>query len=282
MKRLLPILLMALLVGACGTATPSESPSTAPSESPVAEVTPSPDPSPVGPLTVDTRMESYGDTGFVDFTEDEELGGDDYSAWATKTLSTGVQVAATLHAVYDDAFGNYPDPAFRLFNTSWSLGASWKKIPQTFGEFCQSPPALFTALAEAPGWSTKLTFRPETPVEVPLFGRSARGFVYYATASDYRSGSWIPAPESDLLGAFYCVEASDLIADEDRLEEFRGRPLYLVYHVEVVASLSDFDKAARSAIVTEGLNIPASLANGAPIIVSVAEYPWVNGTEIEE
>ena len=42
MKRLLPIFLMALLVGACGSATPSESPSITPSESPVAEVTPSP------------------------------------------------------------------------------------------------------------------------------------------------------------------------------------------------------------------------------------------------
>lgn len=39
MKRLLPIFLMALVVGACGAATPSESPV---SESPVAEVTPTP------------------------------------------------------------------------------------------------------------------------------------------------------------------------------------------------------------------------------------------------
>ena len=46
MKRLLPIFLMALLVGACGAATPSESPSITPSESPVAEVTPTPTPTP--------------------------------------------------------------------------------------------------------------------------------------------------------------------------------------------------------------------------------------------
>ena len=280
MKRLLPIFLMALLVGACGSTTPAtESPAT---ESPVAEVTPSPDPSPVGPLTVDVRMESYGDTGFADFAEDEELEGDYFSTWATKTLSTGVQVVATLHAVYDvDAFGNYPYAAFGLFNPSWVID-TWKKIPQTLGEFCQNPPRTFIGNASAPGWSQQFVFRPETPAEVSLFGRSARGFVYYATASDYRSGSWIPAPESDLLGAFYCVEVSDLIADEDRLEEFRGRPLHLIYHVAVLASLSDFDETERSAIVTEGLGIPASLANGAPVIVSVAEYPWVNGEEIEE
>ena len=47
MKRLLPILLMALLVGACSAATPSESPA---SESPVAEVTPTPVPTPLAAM----------------------------------------------------------------------------------------------------------------------------------------------------------------------------------------------------------------------------------------
>jgi hypothetical protein len=49
MKRLLPIVLMALLVGACGGTTPAtESPAT---ESPVAEVTPSPVPTPASCAT---------------------------------------------------------------------------------------------------------------------------------------------------------------------------------------------------------------------------------------
>ena len=48
MKRLLPIFLMALLVGACGSATPSESPA---SESPVAEVTPTPVPTPLAAMS---------------------------------------------------------------------------------------------------------------------------------------------------------------------------------------------------------------------------------------
>ena len=48
MKRLLPIFLMALVVGACGAATPSESPA---SESPVAEVTPTPVPTPLAAMS---------------------------------------------------------------------------------------------------------------------------------------------------------------------------------------------------------------------------------------
>jgi hypothetical protein len=48
MKRLLPLLVMALLVGACGGATPAtETPAT---ESPVAEVTPTPVPTPLAAI----------------------------------------------------------------------------------------------------------------------------------------------------------------------------------------------------------------------------------------
>ena len=47
MKRLLPLLLIALVAGACGSSTPSESPSASPSTSPVAEVSPTPVPTPV-------------------------------------------------------------------------------------------------------------------------------------------------------------------------------------------------------------------------------------------
>ena len=46
MKRLLPLLLMALLVGACGSTPATESPSVSPSASPVAEVSPTPSPLP--------------------------------------------------------------------------------------------------------------------------------------------------------------------------------------------------------------------------------------------
>ena len=57
MKRLLPLLLMALLVGACGGSTPaSESPSISPSASPIAEVTPTPalpTPAPTAVLPLD-------------------------------------------------------------------------------------------------------------------------------------------------------------------------------------------------------------------------------------
>jgi hypothetical protein len=74
-----------------------------------------------------------------------------------------------------------------------------------------------------------------------------------------------------LFGAFYCVEASDLIADELRSEEYRGQELYLVYHVEALADARDFTASERAAIATEGFGIPTSIAEAAPLLVQVVE-----------
>ena len=53
MKRLLPLLLIALVAGACGSSTPSESPS--------AEVSPTP----VTATVVDPRLDRYGISDFT-------------------------------------------------------------------------------------------------------------------------------------------------------------------------------------------------------------------------
>lgn len=294
MKRLLPIFLMALLVGACGSATPvTESPATESpaTESPVAEVTPNPNPcgragevcptekpipTPITYTTVDDRWSSYGETGFVVPDEDSESEVSlTLPSAGIKQLSSGVSVAASIIVGYDDKLGvgNYTDPAFNMFAAAGPFMGQWKGLPDTLGEFCANP-GTFTGWGETggDGVAAKWTFK-TTPInETMLFGRPAKGFSYLAPYSNFQGVVSDDGTIFDhLFGAFYCVEASDLIADELRSEEYRGHDLYLVYHVEALADARDFTASERAAIALEGFGIPTSIGEAEPLLVQIAE-----------
>jgi hypothetical protein len=276
MKRLLPLLLMALLVGACGGATPAtETPAT---ESPVTEVSPTPEPTatPVTFTMIDGRWSSYGETGFVVPDEDAEDGFFiDAENAGVKLLGSGVSVAGRIVIGSDDELGvgNYTDSAFGMFAADGPFMGQWKGIPDTLGDFCENP-GTFTGWGETggDGVAAKWTFK-TTPIEeeVILFGRPAQGFSYLAPYSNFQG---VTSDDGKifghLFGAFYCVEASDLIADDLRLEDDRGNALYLIYHVEAIADARDFTASERAAIAAEGFGVPASIAGATPLLVQQA------------
>ena len=274
MKRLLPIFLMALLVGACSAATPSESPSITPSESPVAEVTPTPVPTPITITytTLDDRWSSYGETGFL--VPDELDAGGDPMTHGIKLLSSGVSVVGSIFLTGDDELGvgNYMPSPFNVTGGMAMLG-QWKGIPDTLGEFCANP-GTFTGWGETggDGVAAKWTFKTTPIKEATLFGRPAKGFSYLAPYSNFQGVVSDDGTIFDhLFGALYCVEASDLIADDLRNEYLRDHVLYLIYHVEAYADARDFTTSERAAIAAEGFGVPESIAEAEPLLVQVVE-----------
>ena len=75
---------------------------------------------------------------------------------------------------------------------------------------------------------------------------------------------------ADRFGAFYCVQADDLIGDALRTEETRGLPLYLVYSVDVWDGKS-YTTDERAAIAAKGFTLPATIATGQPLFVTLTE-----------
>jgi hypothetical protein len=158
MKRLLPVLLMALLVGACGGSTPdTESPATSPSESPVAEVTQSPtqDPTPADcPTTLLTcepiRAVVLSYPGLV---EDESA------------LSDGFLI------VFEDGRGlsRMVDAEEDITIATWSFDVA--AVASLFTAFAAAPVYATLPLGQTidpQSWNNYVKGRLETPAVVPI------------------------------------------------------------------------------------------------------------------
>ena len=244
MKRLLPVLMIALLTSACGGTTPSESPS--------AEVSPTP----VTATVVDPRLDRYG---ISDFTYDD-FGGYEQTV-------NGAVVTARLSSFFGDTYAYEAGLGFLAGNAATFSEAETAALPTTFAALCASPIDLsYTAFARYDGASATWLVQFEAIADGSLFGRPAKGYTWTATGAAVGTEEGV----ADRFGAFYCVQADDLIGDALRTEETRGLPLYLVYSVDVWDG-KFYTTDERAAIAAKGFTLPATIATGQALFVTLAE-----------
>ena len=252
MKRLLPVLMIALLTSACGGTTPSESPS--------AEVSPTP----ATATVIDPRLERYGISDFVE----SEYGFD----WFYEKNVNGAEVSARLSSFFGDSYVYEEGLGFLGGEAADFHEVQVPELPTTFTAFCASPTALsYDWYAGGDSENATWSVRFEAIADGSIFGRPAKGYAWTATGTSEAPGtSEPPGGFADRFGAFYCLRADDLISDALRTKEERGLPLHLVYSVDVWDG-EFYTTDERAAIVAKGFAIPTAIATGQPLFVTLAE-----------